>query len=65
MERRFKHLRAIQPIGFGWMSQDLNPAGAMGEAARARPDKGEASADHGARAFVDLLTDVAAFELET
>jgi creatinine amidohydrolase len=64
MERRFKHLRAIQPIGFGWMSQDLNPAGAMGEAAKARPDKGEASAEYGARAFVDLLSDVAAFELE-
>jgi creatinine amidohydrolase len=65
MERRFRHLRAIQPIGFGWMSQDLNPAGAMGEAAKARPEKGEASAEYGARAFVDLLWDVAAFDLET
>jgi creatinine amidohydrolase len=64
MERRFKHLRAIQPIGFGWMSQDLNPAGAMGEAAVATVEKGEASAGHGARAFVELLREVDEFALE-
>jgi creatinine amidohydrolase len=63
MERRFAHLRAIQPIGFGWMSQDLHPAGAMGEAAAATREKGEASADHGARAFIDLLRDIDAFTL--
>jgi creatinine amidohydrolase len=61
MERDFKHLSAIQPIGFGWMSQDLNPAGAMGDAASATREKGEASADHGARAFVELLRDVDRF----
>jgi creatinine amidohydrolase len=64
MERRFKHLRAIQPIGFGWMSQDLSPAGAMGEAAAATREKGEASAEHGARAFIELLRDIDAFSLE-
>ena len=64
MEQRFRHLRATQPVGFGWMSQDLHPKGAMGEAALATPEKGDASLDHGARAFVDLLRDVDAFELE-
>ena len=64
MERRFKYLRATQPIGFGWMSQDLHPAGAMGEAAEATREKGEASLEHGARAFVDLLRDVHEFSLE-
>jgi creatinine amidohydrolase len=64
MERRFKHLRATQPIGFGWMSQDLHPAGAMGEAAKATREKGEASLDHGARSFVELLREVDAFTLE-
>jgi creatinine amidohydrolase len=64
MAERFSHLSAIQPIGFGWMSQDLNPTGAMGDAARATAAKGEASADHGARAFVDLLREVDAFSLE-
>src|SRR5918997_210690 len=42
MARDFRHLNAIQPIGFGWMSQDLNTAGAMGNAASATPEKGEA-----------------------
>ncbi|HEX2126074.1 MAG TPA: creatininase family protein, partial [Thermoleophilaceae bacterium] len=64
MERRFKHLRATQPIGFGWMAQDLHPAGAMGEAAQASRDKGEASLAHGARAFVELLREVDAFSLD-
>jgi creatinine amidohydrolase len=64
MERRFKYLRATQPIGFGWMSQDLHRSGAMGEAAEATPAKGTASADFGARAFVELLREVHAFELK-
>jgi creatinine amidohydrolase len=64
MERRFKHLRAIQPIGFGWMSQDLNQAGAMGDAAAATAEKGEASADHGAHAFVELLREIDQFSLD-
>jgi hypothetical protein len=48
MERDLKHLRAIQPTGFGWMAQDLNPKGAMGDAASATAEKGAASADFGA-----------------
>jgi creatinine amidohydrolase len=64
MERRFKHLRAIQPIGFGWMSQDLNPAGAMGEASSATATKGEATADYGARAFIELLREIDQFALK-
>ena len=64
MAREFRHLNAIQPIGFGWMSQDLNPAGAMGNAAQASAAKGEASADYGARAFIELLRAVDAFNLD-
>ena len=41
-------LRATQPIGFGWMANDLNEYGAMGDAANATAAKGEACADHGA-----------------
>ncbi len=63
MERDYTFLRASQPAGFGWMSQDLNPAGAMGNAAAASADRGEVSAAHGARAFIALLKDVARFEL--
>jgi creatinine amidohydrolase len=64
MEQRFKHLRATQPIGFGWMTEDLHPSGAIGEAALATAEKGEACLAHGAAAFVDLLRDVDAFELD-
>jgi creatinine amidohydrolase len=63
IERDFLWLRATQPIGFGWMSQDLSGEGAMGNAAAATRDKGEACADYGATAFVELLRDVEAFDL--
>ena len=63
MAGEFKRLRAGEPVGFGWMSQDLNPSGAIGDATRATADKGEAALAHGARAFVELLEDVARFDL--
>src|SRR5262245_12795344 len=63
MEREFRHLRLDEPAGFGWMTQDLNPAGAVGDASAASAAKGEAALDHGAHAFVALLTEVARFDL--
>ncbi|WP_454914803.1 creatininase family protein [Xanthobacter sediminis] len=63
MEEEFARLRANHPVGFAWLSEDLSPAGAMGDARGATAEKGEAAADHGARAFVELLKDVAAFDL--
>ena len=63
MEREYKYLRADFPAGFGWMTQDLNASGAVGDASLASPDKGEAALAHGARAFVALLKDVERFEL--
>jgi creatinine amidohydrolase len=63
MERRFTHLRHAQPAGFGWMSQDISEPGAMGNAAAATAKKGEDLADFGAEKFVELLRDVASFEL--
>lgn len=63
MEGSFRQLRANHPIGFGWMSEDLHPSGAMGNAAAASVAQGEAAADHGARAFVHLLADVRGFDL--
>jgi creatinine amidohydrolase len=62
-ERDFAWLRADRPAGFGWMAQDLSPAGAMGDAARATAAKGEAVADYWATAFIELLRDVEAFDL--
>ena len=63
MARDFKWLRAGAPVGFGWMSQDLHAAGAIGDATLATAAKGEAALAHGARAFVELLDDVARFDL--
>ena len=63
MAREFKRLRAGDPVGFGWMSQDLNPSGAIGDATLATAAKGEAALAHGARAFVELLDDAARFDL--
>lgn len=62
MEGEFRQLRAGRPTGFGWMAQDLSREGAMGNAAAATAAKGEASAEHGASAFLELLADVAGFD---
>ncbi len=61
--RYFARLRVTQPIGFGWMSQDLNPDGVIGEAHLATAEKGAAIATHVAAEFIKLLRDVAAFDL--
>ena len=63
MERDYAHLRADFPAGFGWMTQDLNPSGAVGDASLATAEKGATALDHGARAFVALLDDVERFDL--
>jgi creatinine amidohydrolase/Fe(II)-dependent formamide hydrolase-like protein len=41
--RDFKWLRPDHPVGFGWMTQDLNPSGAVGDATLATAAKGEAA----------------------
>lgn len=63
MEREFTWLRAIRPVGFGWMAQDLSPTGAAGDASAATAEKGDTAADYGATAFIELLRDVEAFDL--
>ena len=63
MEQEFRQLRLDDPAGFGWMTQDLNPTGAIGDAAAATAGKGAAALDHGARAFVALLNEVDRFDL--
>jgi creatinine amidohydrolase len=63
MARDFTHLRAGRPAALAWHAQDLNPAGAIGDARLGSAAAGEALLDHGARAFVALLHDVARFAL--
>ncbi len=63
IEEEFKKLRVTQPIGIGWMSNDLHELGAVGDASAATAAKGEACADHVVNEFIDLLRDVHAFDL--
>ncbi|QYK40456.1 MAG: creatininase family protein [Paracoccaceae bacterium] len=58
---------AIPPVGgiaFGWIASDLNPAGAVGEAHLATPEKGAATAAHQVAGFIALARQVAGHGLE-
>jgi creatinine amidohydrolase len=63
MGREFKWLGAYRPAGFAWMTQDLHPSGAVGDATQATAEKGEAALAHGADAFIELLREVDRFDL--
>ena len=63
MAREF-NTRACRPAGFAWMTQDLHPSGAVGDATLASAAKGEAALTRGAEAFVELLREVDCFDLE-
>jgi len=63
MEKGYKHLRPADQHGFGWIAQDINPDGAMGDASAATAEKGRLTAEHQADGFIALLRDVARFPL--
>lgn len=63
LERDFRWLNADKPAGFGWMTQDLHPSGAVGDASKASAAKGNAALDHAAKAFVELLREIDRFDL--
>jgi creatinine amidohydrolase len=52
-------------IGFGWETQDLHPAGALGDASAATAEMGEAILAHQAARLATLLEEVCRFDLET
>jgi creatinine amidohydrolase len=58
----FRHLSIGRPAPYAWQAQDLNAKGVVGDATRASAAKGERLLDHGARAFCELLDDVARFD---
>jgi creatinine amidohydrolase len=64
MLRDFTHLRAGRPAAFAWKAGDLHPSGAIGDARLGTAEAGHAALAHGAEAFVALLRDVDAFELD-
>ncbi|HZC55128.1 MAG TPA: creatininase family protein [Xanthobacteraceae bacterium] len=63
MAREFKWLGAYRPAGFAWMTQDINPTGAVGDATLASAAKGDVALVRGAEAFVELLREVDSFDL--
>jgi creatinine amidohydrolase len=62
-EKEFDLLRHTGTHAFAWIASDINPAGAVGEAALATAAKGEATARHQADAFLKLMNDVRAAKL--
>ncbi|MCX8998387.1 creatininase family protein [Rhizobiaceae bacterium BDR2-2] len=53
-------LRMVGPVGFGWVSEDLHPAGVAGNAAAATAEAGRAIVEHAAARYGRLLDEVAA-----
>lgn len=52
-----------KPVGIGWMTQDLNPHGACGNAAAASAEKGAVLLDHLAKQLLQLLAEVEDLQL--
>ena len=60
---RNRHLQPEGTIGFGWLAQDLNPAGVVGDAAGADAAMGARLVAHVGRCLAELVTETAAFDL--
>ena len=59
MARRFKHLRPYgRKASFGWQTQDLNPAGAVGNATLADAAKGETLLAEAAATLLEILREI-------
>jgi creatinine amidohydrolase len=63
MEKEFTHLSPAGTHAFGWIAQDLNPDGAVGDARKATAEKGNKTAEHQIDGFIALLRDMTAFKL--
>lgn len=59
--RDHSHLRAYGNVQFGWLAEDLNPAGVVGNAAAATAEIGQAIAHHQAEGFARLCRELHAF----
>jgi creatinine amidohydrolase len=65
LAKRNRVLGAEKPVGFGWLSQDLHPAGVSGNAAAADAARGAQHLAFLADKLVELVTEVAALPLST
>ncbi|MDQ0996814.1 creatinine amidohydrolase [Phyllobacterium ifriqiyense] len=59
----YKHLRAYGPHAFGWKMSDLNMQGVAGNALLATAQAGEAIISHSLKGIVELIEDVAKFDV--
>jgi creatinine amidohydrolase len=64
MEKEFARLSPIGGQAFGWIAQDLNVEGAVGDASKASSEKGKATAECQIEGFIALLRDMTAFPLK-
>lgn len=64
IETEFAYLRAEGSHAFGWIAQDLNSDGVMGNAAIATAEKGRCTAEHQVEGFIGLLRDMANFRMD-
>lgn len=62
-ERDYTYLRPTGTHAYAWIAADLNPAGAVGEAARATAEKGRLLAERQVAGMIELLHEVARFPL--
>lgn len=58
LERNFSHVGLGAAVRLGWQAQDLNPAGAVGNAAAATAELGQRIIDHVAQELAGLFDDV-------
>ncbi len=62
-ERNFVHLRPTGTQAYAWIASDLNPAGAVGNAAQATAEKGRLIAEKQVSCMIELLHEVRAIGL--
>lgn len=60
---RYKRLSPQGKSGFAWQAQDLNPAGAVGDATRADTPRGRALVEEAAARLAELLAEVSTAKL--
>jgi creatinine amidohydrolase len=59
LAERFRHLRAEGAgVGFGWMTEDLHPSGACGNALDADAERGRILVETAATGLIDLLREI-------
>ncbi len=62
LENQFATLTPEGTMGFGWQAQDLHPAGAVGNAARATAGDGEKFLAFSGQKIADLIRDISRFD---